>query len=137
MDLTSPPKKEADILWASSQTIRSQSVCLSFAWSVFVAAELVEAADDQVVLLEPVARAGRFELVVRQDLERQVEAAVQFVLPLLGEIAGADDQAALQVAADSSSLMSSPRHDRLAGAGIIGQQEAERLAGQHLARRRP
>ena len=100
MALTSPPKKEADILWASSQTIRSQSVCLSLAWSVFVAAELVEAADDQVVLLEPVAGSGRFQLVVRHDLERQMEPAVQFVLPLLGQVAGADDHATLQVATD-------------------------------------
>ena len=48
---------------------------------------------------EPVAGARRFELVVGQDLERQMEAAVQLVLPLLGQAAGADDEATLQVAA--------------------------------------
>ena len=66
---------------------------------VFVARELVEARDDEVVFQKPVAGAGGFELVVGQDLERQVETAVQLVLPLLGQTAGADDEAALQVAA--------------------------------------
>ena len=72
---------------------------LELGLDVLVAAQLVEPADGQGVLLEPVAGAGRFELVVGHDLERQVEPAVQFVLPLLDEVAGADDQAALQVAA--------------------------------------
>ena len=67
---------------------------------VFVPAELVEATDDKVVLLEPVAGSGRFQLVVRHDLERQMEPAIQFILPLLGEVAGANDHATLEIAAD-------------------------------------
>ena len=98
---------------------------------VLVARELVEPGDDEVVLQEPVAGAGGFELVVGQDLEGQVEAAVELVLPLLGEAAGADDQAALQVAAGDQLLDEQAGHDGLAGAGIVGEQEAQRLARQH------
>ena len=54
---------------------------------VLVARELVEAGDDEVVLQEPVAAARRFQLVVGEDLEGQVKAAVELVLPLLGEAA--------------------------------------------------
>ena len=75
---------------------------------------------------------GGFELVVRQDLEGKLEPLVEFVLPLLGQAAGADDQAALQVAADQQFLDEQAGHDRLAGAGIVGEQEAQRLARQHL-----
>jgi hypothetical protein len=42
-------------------------------------------------------------------------------------------QAALEVAADDQLLDVEPRHDGLAGTGVVGQQEAQRLAGQHLA----
>ena len=98
---------------------------------VLVARQLVEARDGEVVLEEPVAGAGGLELVVGQDLEGQVEAAVQLVLPLLGQAAGADDEAALEVAASDQLLDEQPGHDRLAGAGVVGEQEAQRLARQH------
>ncbi len=98
-----------------------------------VTAELVKATDHQGVLLEPVARAGGFQLVVCHDLERQVEAAVQFVLPLLCQIPRANNHAALQVATDNLFFDKQPRHDGLAGAGVVGQQVAKGLAGQHLA----
>jgi hypothetical protein len=61
--------------------------------------ELVQPGDDEVVLQEPVAGAGGFQLVVGENLKGQVEAAIEFILPLLGQTAGADDEAALQVAA--------------------------------------
>ncbi len=98
---------------------------------VLVARQLVEARDGEVVLEEPVAGAGGLELVVGQDLEGQMEAPVQLVLPLLGEAAGADDEAALEVAARDQLLDEQPGHDRLAGARVVGEQEAQRLARQH------
>jgi hypothetical protein len=63
-----------------------------------------------------------------------VEAAVQLVLPLFGETAGADDQAALEIAADDELLDEEACHDRLARAGIVGEQEPQRLARQHRLR---
>jgi hypothetical protein len=51
---------------------------------VLVARQLVEAGDGEIVFEEPVACAGGFELVVGQDLEGQMEAPAQLVLPLLG-----------------------------------------------------
>ena len=98
---------------------------------VFVAGELVEAGDGEVVLDEPVAGAGGFELVVGDDVEGELEFAGEFVLPLLDEAAGADDEAALEVAAGDEFLDEEAGHDGFAGAGVVGQQEAEGLAGEH------
>ncbi len=56
---------------------------------------------------------------------------IQLVLPLLGEAAGADDQASLQIAAGDQLLDQQPGHDRLARAGIVREQETQRLARQH------
>jgi hypothetical protein len=75
---------------------------------ILVARQLVEAGDDQVGFDEPVAGARRFELVVGENLEGQVKAPVELVLPLLGQAAGADDQAALQVAAGDQLLDEQP-----------------------------
>jgi len=88
---------------------------------VLVPAELVEAGDDEVVFEEVVAGAGGLEVVVGDDLEGEVEAAVELVLPLLGEAAWADDEAAFEVAAGDEFLDEQAGHDRLAGAGIVGQ----------------
>jgi hypothetical protein len=60
-----------------------------------------------------------------------VKAPVEFVLPLFGQAAGADDQAALQVAAGDQFLDEQAGHDGLAGARVVRQQEAQRLARQH------
>ena len=91
---------------------------------VLVARQLVQTGNDQVGLDEPVSGAGGFQLVVGQDLERKLESTVQLVLPLLGEAAGADDQAPLQVAAGDQFLDQQARHDGLARAGVVGEQEA-------------
>jgi hypothetical protein len=98
---------------------------------VFVARELVEAGDTQRGFKKPVAGARRFELVVGENLEGQVKAPVEFILPLFGQTAGADDQAALQVTADDQFLDQQAGHDRLAGAGVVRQEKAQRLARQH------
>ncbi len=58
---------------------------------------------------------------------------VKLVLPLLGEIAGAYDHAAVQVAADEQFLNEQPGHNRLAGAGVVREEETERLPRQHFA----
>jgi len=43
----------------------------------------------------------------------------------------ADDQTAPQITARDQFLDEQPRHDGLARAGIVSQQESQRLAGQH------
>ena len=71
---------------------------------LLVARELVEAGDDEVGFEEPVAAAGGFELVIGEDLEGQLEAPVELILPLFGQRARTDDQAALEVAAGDQLL---------------------------------
>ena len=98
---------------------------------IFAAGQFVQPGDGEIVFQEPIAGAGRFQLVVGEDVERQLKAAMQLVLPLLGQAPGAYDQAALQVAAHDQFLHQQPGHDGLAGAGVVRQQEAQRLARQH------
>lgn len=100
---------------------------------IFVAAELVETADDKIVFGEPVARSGGFDRVVRHDLESKAEALAELVLPLLDQVAGADDQGALQIAAGKQFLDEEAGHDRLTRAGVVGEQETQRLTREHLA----
>ena len=104
---------------------------LEFLLHFFVAGEFVEAGDDEVGLEEPVAGAGGFELVVGEDFEGQLETAVELVLPLFGQPAGTDDEAALEVAAGDQPLYEEPGHDGLAGARVVGEEEAQRRTGQH------
>lgn len=66
---------------------------------IFISRQLVQPGNRKIVLKEPVAGAGGFEFVIGKDLERQVEAAVHFILPLLSQAAGADDETALEIAA--------------------------------------
>jgi hypothetical protein len=71
--------------------------------------------------------------VTRDDVELEAELERQLVLPLLDEAARRDDQAAPDVAADHQLLDQEAGHDRLARTGVVGEQEAQRLARQHLA----
>ena len=52
-----------------------------------------------------------------------VELLLQFALPLEGEVGRADDQDALGEAAELQLANEQARHDRLARAGVVGQQE--------------
>lgn len=49
-----------------------------------------------------------------------------------GEASGRHDEAPLQVAAHHQFSDEQARHDRLACTGVIGEQEAHGLPGQHL-----
>ena len=68
----------------------------------------------------------------REDLEGEPELQVQLVLPLIDKAARGDDQAALDVLAQDELLDVQPGHDRLAGARVVGEQEAQRRARQEL-----
>lgn len=99
--------------------------------NVFVAGEFVETRDDEVGLCEPIAGAGSLQLVVGENFEGQLKTPVQLILPLLCETSRAHDQAPAQIASRNQFLDEEPRHDRLAGAGVIGEQEAQWLTRQH------
>src|SRR5436305_3206576 len=62
--------------------------------NVLVAAQFIEAANRHRILGEPVPSSCRFQFVVCQDFEWKLKSLVEFVLPLLGEIAGAYDKTA-------------------------------------------
>ncbi len=68
------------------------------------------------------------DVVALDDHELLVELLLQFALPLEGEVGGADDQNALDETAQLQFLDEQPGHDRLAGAGVVGQQEADRAS---------
>lgn len=95
--------------------------------------DLVDPADQPVLLAEDLDRVGPVEHVAGDDLEGQPELVGEFVLPLRGEAAWRDDQDALGVAADHQLLQVEPGHDRLAGAWVIGEEEPQWLPGKHLA----
>ena len=100
---------------------------------ILVAAEHVEAGDPEPGLVEGVAGAARLDAIARQDREFEVEFLRQLVLPLLDQVARRDHEATLQVAPDQQLLDQKGCHDGLAGTGIVGEQEAQGLARQHLA----
>ena len=98
---------------------------------VLVAGELVEPRNDEVRFKKPVAGARSFQLVVGQNFERQIQTAVELILPLLGEASGADNETSLNVAPGDQLPDQEPCHDGLAGARVVCEQEAQRLARQH------
>ena len=58
------------------------------------------------------------------DLELLVELLLQLALPLEGEVGRADDEDALDQAAQLQFADQQAGHDRLARAGVVGEQEA-------------
>ena len=81
--------------------------------------------DDLVPLLPRVLAVVGAQHVAADDLELLAELVLQLALPLEGEVGRRDDQRALDEAADLQLLEQQARHDRLAGAGVVGQQEAD------------
>ena len=71
--------------------------------------------------------------LVGQQVEPQPELEEQLVLPLLDQSAGGDDQAPFDVVAQDELFDVEPGHDGFAGAGVIGEQEPQRGAGQQFA----
>ena len=89
---------------------------------------------DQVVLGEPVAGARRLELVVGQDLEGQAGTArYSSSCHCSTRLPGQTIRQRCRSPRSEQLLDEQPGHDRLARAGVVGQQEAQRLARQHLA----
>ncbi len=93
---------------------------------------MVESADDEVLLRVRVAAGGRLDRVAAHELEVKTQLEPQLLLPLLDQASGGNDQAAVEIAADHQLLDEEAGHDRLAGAGIVGEQKAQWLALEHL-----
>ena len=66
---------------------------------VFGSRQLIDAGDQQVEVVEGVAAAGLLDLLTREQREREAELLEHFVLPLLDQRAGRDDEHALGVGA--------------------------------------
>ena len=98
---------------------------------ILVARKLVEPRDQAVLLTEVVAALTLLLLFAAEQFEIEAELFTQFVLPLFGQGAGRDDQHAAGVGAQHQLPDQQPGHDGLAGAGIVGQHKAQRLARQH------
>ena len=105
---------------------------LKFALYVLVTAQLVQPADGQRILQEPVAGSRRFQLVIRQNLKGQVKLEMEFVLPLISKHSGAHDEAAVQVTTGQEFFDQETGHDGLAGSGIVGQKKPQGLPWQHF-----
>ena len=88
----------------------------------------VERGDD-LRLLQPLVHAELVaEVAALEDQESFVELFLQLALPLEGQVGRADDQHPLGEPAQLEFADEQAGHDRLAGAGVVGQQEPH--AGQ-------
>ena len=101
---------------------------------VFASAQHVEPGDQVAGFGEGIA-AGPccFDPLSGQEVEGEAELRFKLVLPLLHQAAGGDDEAAFQIALEHQLPDEQAGHDGLARAGVVGEQEAQRLARQHLA----
>ncbi|HEV3257947.1 MAG TPA: hypothetical protein VG013_13760 [Gemmataceae bacterium] len=81
--------------------------------------------DDLVPLLPRVHTVVGTQHVGANDLEALAELVFQLALPLEGQVGGGDDQGAPHQAADLEFLQKEARHDGLARAGIVGEQETD------------
>ena len=74
-----------------------------------------------------------FNHLTRKDVEAEMEASVQFVLPLLDEASGANNQNLLfRSPRTSSSFRYNPVMIVVTRSGVVGKQITQRLAWQHL-----
>ena len=98
---------------------------------LLVARQHVQAGDPVRRLEEPVAGGSGVPPVAGEDLEVEAEAFREFLLPLLHQTSRTDDETPPGVAPRQQFLDEQPGHDRLAGAGVVGEQETQRLAREH------
>ena len=80
---------------------------------------------DLVLLLPGVLAVLASEDLAAHHLEGFPELVLHLPLPLEREIRGRNDQRALDETADLELLKEQPSHDRLAGARVVGEQEAD------------
>ena len=76
------------------------------------------------------ARRGGFQ-IFGENAKLQTELLEHFLAPLLDEAARGNDENAASVGAHDQFADVEARHDRLACARIVGEDEPQRLARQH------
>ena len=92
---------------------------------VFDARDPGDRRDDLVAVLPGVLAVGVAQGLPADDLEALAELVLQLPLPLEREVRRSDDQRAPDQAPGLQLLEQQPRHDRLAGARVVGQEEAD------------
>jgi hypothetical protein len=71
---------------------------------ILVAGKLVQPGNDEICFQKPVSRACSFELVIGQNLKRQMKATIKLILPLLREASWTDNKTALEIASSDELL---------------------------------
>jgi hypothetical protein len=89
--------------------------------------------DHLVAILPGVKPVGGTERLAADDLEALAELVLQLPLPLEGEVRRCDNECAADQAAGLQFFEQEPRHDRLAGARVVGQQEADAREFEEVA----
>ncbi len=93
---------------------------------------MVEPGDEQRLLREGVTAARDLDHLLGEDLKVAAELLPELVLPLLDEAPRRDHEASLDVATDHQLLAEEAGHDRLAGAGVVREEEPQRLPRDHF-----
>ncbi|OQA04801.1 MAG: hypothetical protein BWY66_02866 [bacterium ADurb.Bin374] len=101
-----------------------------FFLDLVVSGKLVEAGDEEFAVVERVARAALILHFAAEQIEAQAELLLHFVLPLLDQAAGGDDEHATGIGAQDELADIQAGHDRFSGAGVVGEDEPERLPGK-------
>ena len=81
--------------------------------------------DDLIAVLPGVVSIVRAKRLAPDDLEALAELVLEFTLPLERQVRRGDDQRPTDQSPSLEFLEQQPRHDRLARAGVVGQEEAD------------
>ena len=137
------PLRAFDFVLASGRALRVGAALVGFvdddevppfvpyALADIVLLRVVDGCDD---LALPLPEVQELLLVVGRvdDLKRLVEEAQHLVLPLNGQGRGDQDEAAVDGLPQLELLDQQAGHDRLAGTGVVGEQEPQPRLRQHL-----
>ena len=80
--------------------------------------------------MERIASSSELDHLSAHDVEREAEAILELLLPLLHQAARCNHKTAVEVTAQHELADVEPGHDRLACPWVIGQQEPKWLHGE-------
>ena len=102
-----------------------------FFLEVFGPGKLIEAGNQQIVIVKGVAAMGKIQHLPRKKLKLQAELGRHFFMPLLAKTAGRDNENPSGIGAHEQFPDKKTGHDGLARAGVIGKDKTQGLTGQH------